>query len=1117
MSGLLDLGCRPLRIDRLQDSNGNDLDLRYRVGAVFSDKAKDDPGSIVRVVQASTARESSLPPESGLRPRLPAGGALLRKKRPAPENLREVSHESDVSGVRKHGKADLPDPGRAKRARIEDFVVLDSMDEAEIAGDINVRNWNDRNELTRSYISGEGYGGQEEEEDDDNESFKDALMGEAPAHSGGRISPSLGHHTPETEPTLPAPARRGSSMRITGVAALPPSQRTKLFEVKEEITSSPFPKMPEQAKHNPSPKVNGLACTGSSTKSRQGKHPSPSLCRRSHDSPVQTRSSLAHGSSASKHGVYRIPESSDDDEDDEDDDSMSVSKKINADSPRKRRSKSKSSLLSESVSSEADDESSQMQAARKLQKEEEEQERETLIRQAETKKQAEKEIRESKALASKVEAQAKREQQEAKERESRERAAKAVEERGRIEKERLEKERLKLLEQSKQEAAAGAKSALDKIVPETAVQAVASQEKASAKPTKEARRDTAHEAKLALRRERNARRKAEREAEAKESLEQIEQGEPAVKESGPNEKLALVEQNGENKAAPTSLEQPGIVPVEGNQEGSTVEKTGQRKPRVRSKSGKTVADLKAEKDLKTEKEAKVKEKELEKKEKQERQKVEREEKKRVQQEEKKRVQREEKERKAHEKKEAQESAKKVRQDQELIKVLEANVRATQEKDSQEKEPQSSSNESGSVLPPVLNSALKRKDPTTSAVKKPTHVSFADVNASSSALPVSSPIPWVMKRTPILPPGYIPKTAVIPQSEPSTAPPVAVMAPKPPPTTNGTAQIPLQSESVEPKQPKDAGSSVSQETAVSTQPKGKKSPQTKAAPVKKPEPKKSTQSKPEPKPRTESESDTQPDDDSESDSESVESAGGAIHATHATPTPGSKVAKIPSTPTPPMTRNLDAPSATLKPKTAPATPKPTVSKGKAKSAVTRYEELTDSSSPDDKQVSPPLPPSSSLPPTSAQRPKPSPPNDSGSGSESGSGTESEDESPALLPASTPAPVVLIKHPPTIPPQQSGSQRYKSLTDMEMDPIPDVRDVHQASRAAAAAAGKKRQSGSNSSQARKRQEVAEQESSDDSGSSYESSDGSEEEPETEKDALAGKRAGVPKKAGFGFRLA
>lgn len=1069
---MLNLECRPLRIEKLQDSNGNDLDLCYTVGDVFSDKASYNLESIVRVVQISAVRESSLPPESGLRPQILA---LTRNKRPA---LEDPSHESDVSGVPKHAKGGLPTPGRAKRPRTDDFLVLDSMDEAEVAGDTKVRDWDGRNGLPQSGSSGEEE--EEEDEEDDNESFKDALMGEAPAHSGGRISPSLGHHTPEAEPTLPAPTpalvRRSPSLRVTGVKVLPPGRRTEFSEVKEEISSSPFLKMSELAKHNSSPKVNRVPGTEVSTISGQNKHPSSSLRRRSHESPTQARSGTTRGSSASKHSVYSASESSDDD--------SSFAQGSKANLPRKRRSKSKSSTISETATSEADDESSQMEAAHKLQKEQEEQERENLIREAEKQKQAEKEKRESEALASEIEAQAKREQQEAREREARqrgsketrERTAKATEEQDRIEKERLEKERLEL-ERSKQEAAASTKSAVEKTAREVAAKAQqnSSQKKASLPgPTKEATRDTTHELRLARRRENHARLKAEREAAAKE-LKEIER-QKSLGEVGPEKNPALVEQGTEA----------------GNNQESTAEKTSQSKPRVRSKSGKTMDELRAER------EAKAKAKELEKKEKQEQQKVDREEKKRAQQ--------EEKERKAREKKEVQEKAKKIRHDQELMEAL------TQGKDSQGKESQSSSNESETQLPPILNSALKRKDPSTSAVKKPTHVSFADQNPTSSVPPVSSPTPRVMKKTPILPPGYIPPASQ--QSETPTAPeqvkpPAVVTTSMPPPTTNGTAQIPLKSKTVKQKESKGAGSSGSLETAVGSQLKGGKSPQTKAAPAKKPESKKPVQSKPEPESDSKSGSETELETASESDPESVDSV---REATQATPTPGSKAVKAPA-----MTKNLDVAAplpGTQKPKSKPTPPssaQATASKRKAKSAVTRYEELTDSSSSsEEKEVTSSS--SSLLPPTSAQRPKPSPPSESDSDTDTETDIESEDENPT----NTPAPMVLIKHPPPASSQLGGSQRYKSLTDMEKDPIPDVRDVHQAARAATVAAGNKRSSGSNSSHARKRQEVAEQEASDDSDGSSDDSDDSEEEPEAKKDALAGKRASVPKKSGFGFRL-
>lgn len=56
-----------LRIHKLQDSECNDLDLSYTVLDVFSDKSANKTESIVRVIQVSNIRESSIPPESALR------------------------------------------------------------------------------------------------------------------------------------------------------------------------------------------------------------------------------------------------------------------------------------------------------------------------------------------------------------------------------------------------------------------------------------------------------------------------------------------------------------------------------------------------------------------------------------------------------------------------------------------------------------------------------------------------------------------------------------------------------------------------------------------------------------------------------------------------------------------------------------------------------------------------------------------------------------------------------------------------------------------------------------------------------------------------------------------
>lgn len=978
-----------------------------------------------------------------------------------------MSRESDTPG-KKHVKSNLSESG-AKRPRMDNFMVLDSMDEEDVAGDVNVRNWSGKNGPARSDSSAR----EEEGEEDDNESYKDALMGEPPAHAEGCISPSLGHHTPETEPTLPGPllVERSPSVHVTGVTILPPDLQTEFAKVKEEIIIVSPP---------PSPKANGLPHTEVSTVSVQNHRPSPSsVGRRSYESPIRSRSGATHGSSASKHSDYSISESSDDN---------IVTKGNNPDSHRSRRSKSKSSVVSETASSEADDESSQLQAARKLQKEKEEQERENLIREAE------KDKLESDVQAIEAEAQAKREQHEASERE----------EQYRIERERLEKEKLGI-KRTKPEATASAKSTAEKAPPVKTAQAEPPQQQDSqkkpppGKPTMKTDSDRIiYEGMLARRKERSARLKAERDAKATQLREEKEREKLALEEAERNKELALAQQDQEGNISQEEPELPDAASSEDNQKVSTAEKTDRKVGRTAPKPEKTVAELK------TEMEAKEKEKELQK----EHQKAEREEKRRAQQ--------EEKERKPREKKEALEKGKQKPKNQEPKKAPETKKRVAEEKGLRGKEPRSSSNESENILPPVRNSALKRTDPSNPTTKRPTHVSFADQNPSSSVPAVSSPTPWVIKRTPILPPGYIPKAPASQQLETSTAPdraklPSGATTSMPPPTTDGVVQAPLK--------PKAVGGKQSNAATVV------KSPRTRVTPVEKPGPKKLVQPSAQPESHSESgsetevdidsELETEVDTDSESDSESIDSA---REATLATPTPSGKTTKAP----PPIIQNIEAtktPSVTPKKKPAPSpsvsTAKPTASKVKAKTAVTRYEESTESSSSDENQV----PSTSPLLPTSAQRPKPAQ-SDSGSDTDVATESESEDENPALPVTGTPAMKMPTTTRPTASSQQSitnGSQRYKSLTDMELDPIPDVRDVHQAPMMAAImASGKKRLNGSNSSQARKKLEL---DASDDSeGSSDDSSDDSEEEkrPKAKTDALAGKRASIPRKSGFRFRV-
>ena len=68
----------PLNIKKLQDVYGNDLDLEYTVRDVFDDKSADQQNSVVRVLQEPTTRDSSIPPQSALRPHI--HGLIGRKR-----------------------------------------------------------------------------------------------------------------------------------------------------------------------------------------------------------------------------------------------------------------------------------------------------------------------------------------------------------------------------------------------------------------------------------------------------------------------------------------------------------------------------------------------------------------------------------------------------------------------------------------------------------------------------------------------------------------------------------------------------------------------------------------------------------------------------------------------------------------------------------------------------------------------------------------------------------------------------------------------------------------------------------------------------------------------------
>ncbi|KAI9782450.1 MAG: hypothetical protein M1839_004936 [Geoglossum umbratile] len=112
----------PLNIKKLQDVYENDLDLEYTVRDVFDDKSADQQNSVVRVLQAPATRDSSVPPQSALRPHI--HGLAGRKRTHG--GLGSSREGIVVAGAEK--KRSEPRSGRSgKRQRIQEI----SRDEEE--------------------------------------------------------------------------------------------------------------------------------------------------------------------------------------------------------------------------------------------------------------------------------------------------------------------------------------------------------------------------------------------------------------------------------------------------------------------------------------------------------------------------------------------------------------------------------------------------------------------------------------------------------------------------------------------------------------------------------------------------------------------------------------------------------------------------------------------------------------------------------------------------------------------------------------------------------------------------------------------------------------------------
>jgi hypothetical protein len=112
----------PLNIKKLQDVYENDLDLEYTVRDVFDDKSADQQNSVVRVLQTPATRDSSVPPQSALRPHI-HGLAGRKRTHGGLDNSREGIV---VGGAEK--RRSEPRSGRSgKRQRIQEI----SRDEGE--------------------------------------------------------------------------------------------------------------------------------------------------------------------------------------------------------------------------------------------------------------------------------------------------------------------------------------------------------------------------------------------------------------------------------------------------------------------------------------------------------------------------------------------------------------------------------------------------------------------------------------------------------------------------------------------------------------------------------------------------------------------------------------------------------------------------------------------------------------------------------------------------------------------------------------------------------------------------------------------------------------------------
>ncbi|KAH8145929.1 uncharacterized protein LAJ45_10071 [Morchella importuna] len=1147
----------PLRIDRLQDSAQNDLDLSYTVEDVFSDKASDTLSSIVRVVQASSVRESSIPPESGLRI-----GQFARRKRLRPtgmmEDVREASNERGLSHSQplSHSQSVSLQPSResgrqrsGKRQRLNDFLVGDSMDERE--ENLAVRNWN--NEVVSDPLVDLGAGAGFEDHnydgvpgDEDNDSFRSyhssspgpghddkSIPTPEPNQIGPNSNTPIGNHGPQSDPETPEPIQQ----RISQVSASPelhtvghtkgfPEGHASSSNIKDQETSRPLqPSRSSGPLHYTPTATEKLGVRRGALAARAGRQTVAEKLAAMVDRHAGANHFAAPVSSTVKPSIYSVPAS------DEEDDVLPMPKTQTPNSASKRPRKA--SIVSETASEEADDESSQQILERVMEGEKEEPEKES-----ESERQAIREERESREREAKEKKDKEAREAAAKAAEQRQKAAKAAKERAeksRIEKERLEKERLEKerLEKERLEKERLEKERLKK-------------EKAEKERLEKEKLEKQKLEKKRVAQEKLAAQKAERERisqekAAQEQATQVRAAEEAVtlENDKADEGIAdlraaeaalsvtVLRKSRSGPALGASQEKTGALERETAEEMNLQEekadREGKKKETAKHKREQEALEKKnkekAEEEAKKEPAKEKKEREaLEKKKRLNEQKAEaevkkeaaKEKKEREALEKKKRLEEQKAEREAKKKEAAEERVRKAKEKAEKAKLeREKRNRQTSEELAQTKEgevpSQNSLGESEPAIPPTPSQGMKSNLKGSAVKKHPTRVSFA--TTADTSIPPASQIP--IKQTPILPPGYERNNQEAPnwvntRKTPSSSSGVKTSqvtsdttneASKP--VTNGTTSRPKTKSTESIKAAKVVAGGA-------TSPNTKLNGKTRASAIKQ-----SMKKLVEPEPESETGSETSSETGSETDSESNDSE---AEATKATATALLKSAKTIS-----PTEDVEMPDA-------PSSPTP-----KQPFAVAVYNKRSTS----DKQVeeagsdSEKAPPSGQKAIEETESESDSDSKASASGTDSGSDSESDSgatgkNKPTLAKTLFKGRTYGKRQSLSASQSINGSQRYKSLTAMEMAPIPDVREVHQSS-----------QSGRNTSTPRansptkpqrsKKPAAPQDDDSEDSDSSVDSSGSSEEEEvaKPQNNALNGRMASASAKrksgfGGFGFKV-